>query len=342
MKIRINNAECESVEEVRMVASKDVADFIEEYLNDNDFVLAHTSGSTGEPKEVRLLKSDMRASASLTNEFFGINKASVLYLCLSTKYIAGKMMIVRALEAGAQLIEEEPSNTPLAKYDGRMLITMLACVPSQIGYLINNPEKLQIVKHLIIGGGKLNPRTERWLAEYGVNAHKTFGMTETCSHVALSEVAREDMPYKALGEVCFDVDDRQCLVINAPHLSCKQIITNDVVSLVSDTEFVWHGRFDNVINSGGVKLFPEEIERKLVGILPNVRFYVKGMPSEKWGEEPVIMLEYTSLPAGTEKHGDVQPALIEKMRKVLPPHSIPRRYIAVPKFDEASNGKIRR
>ncbi|MCF0186245.1 MAG: AMP-binding protein, partial [Bacteroidaceae bacterium] len=303
MSLKINNAQCDGVDEVRLVASKEVADFIEEYLNDKDYVVAHTSGSTGEPKEIRLLKDDMRASARLTNEFFGIGPGSVLYLCLSVNYIAGKMMIVRALEAGAEIIEEAPSNTPMAKYDGRELITMLACVPSQIGYLINNPEKLQIVKHLIIGGGKMNPRLERWLAEYGVNAYKTYGMTETCSHVALSHVAREDKSYKALGDVLFSQDQRGCLVIHAPHLMNNEIVTNDVVDLISDTEFMWLGRYDNVINSGGIKIFPEEIERKLVALLPNLRFYIKGAESEKWGEEPVIVFEYPSMPEGTEKWG---------------------------------------
>ena len=63
-----------------------------------------------------------------------------------------------------------------------------------------------MVDNLIIGGGALSERMEHWLADKGVKAYKTYGMTETCSHIALSAVSRESLPYTAIGDVTFSVD----------------------------------------------------------------------------------------------------------------------------------------
>jgi O-succinylbenzoic acid--CoA ligase len=53
-----------------------------------------------------------------------------------------------------------------------------------------------------------------------------------------------------------------CLVIDAPKISHEQIVTNDLVELINDHQFILLGRIDNVVNSG-IKLIPEQIEEKL-------------------------------------------------------------------------------
>ncbi|MGN1258532.1 MAG: AMP-binding protein, partial [Candidatus Limisoma sp.] len=146
-----------------------VDEFLAEWRNDDAFVTAHTSGSTGTPKEIRLLKADMLASARATNARFGIGAHSRLLLCLSPDYIAGKMMLVRAIEADAEIVEQKPSNEPMAGYDSNRRVSLLAVVPSQLGYLINHPEYLSLVDTVIIGGGALSERIEHWLADKGVN-----------------------------------------------------------------------------------------------------------------------------------------------------------------------------
>lgn len=340
MQLTINNHLCNSIEKIRQHSSAEVAIFIEEYFNELPYVIAHTSGSTGTPKKIHLLKEDMRASAKLTNEYFKLNSESTFYLNLSPNYIAGKMMIVRALELGAKIIEEKPSNQPLANYTDNKRISLGAFVPSQIKYLINNPEKLVLFDNIIIGGGKISNRLERWLAEQGVRAFSTYGMTETCSHVALAPMGTTPQPYTALGDITFSTDERDCLIIHSPHFSQSEIVTNDIVELLSPTQFMWCGRIDNVINTGGIKVFPETIEPIIGEIIKNVRFFITSQPSDKWGEELVLALEYTSLPEGTIKTGTIHPDFIEKMKVKLPCHAIPRYYVAINKFKETSTGKI--
>ncbi len=340
MNITIDGHKCTSLEEIKSFASEDVSEFIQEFYNGKEYIEAHTSGSTGEPKLIHLFKSDMKESAKLTNDFFGLNEYSVFYLNLSPSYIAGKMMLVRALELGASIFTEKPSNEPLSKYDSNEHISLGAFVPSQVSYLINHPEKLQLIDNIIIGGGQLSERVERWLAEKGVKAYKTYGMTETCSHVALAKVGVNGNPYTALGTITFEKDDRGCLIINHQGLLQKRFFTNDVVDLISEKEFCWQGRIDNVINTGGIKVFPEEVEPKIAGILRKARFFITSAPSEKWGQELLLAIEYSGLQEGEKKEGLISPNTIEKMKAILPEYSVPKKYIAVKKFKYTTSGKI--
>ena len=340
MQITINNKLCRSLKEIRLHSSKETAEFIEEFLSDSHYIKAHTSGSTGTPKEIHLSKKNIKASAKLTNSFFNLNQDSTFYLNLSPSYIAGKMMIARALELEAKIIDEKPSNQPIANYNQNERISLGAFVPSQIKYLLNNPEKLAMFDNIIIGGGILPQKIEKRLAEQGIRAFRTYGMTETCSHVALAPVGTTPQPYTALGNITFSTDSRNCLIIHAPHFTQQEIQTNDVVDLLSPTQFHWCGRIDNVINTGGIKVFPEKIEPLIGEIIPHARFFITSVASDTWGEEVTLVLEYSSIPDGEIRKGDIQPALIEKMKQRLPSHAVPRRYIAVKKFKETTSGKI--
>lgn len=339
MNITINNIVCKSLNDVQRCSSTKMFEFIKEFCDEKTYVIANTSGSTGRPKTTHLLKEDMRQSARLTNDFFNLNSESLFYLNLSPDYIAGKMMIVRTLELGASIIEEEPSNQPLANYYGSQ-IDLAAFVPSQIGYLINNPDKLALVRAMIVGGGKMSERLEKYVSDIGINAFASYGMTETCSHIALSPITNSKEPFTALGDVTFTTDERGCLIINAPQFSCKRIVTNDVVELLSATQFRWCGRYDNVINTGGIKVFPEDIERKIEHLFTNTRFFITSQPSEKWGEEIILAIEYKNLPEGIIKRGEIRTNFIEKLKERLPAYAIPRSYIALSHFKETDSGKI--
>ena len=272
MEFKINGKRVISLAELREVATPEFAKFVADWFDDSQFMTAQTSGSTGVPKTIQLLKSDMRASAQMTNAFFNINSNSTFLLSLSPNYIAGKMMIVRWLEAGAEMVEQTPSSNPLTQLL-QTQVTLSAMVPSQVVNILNEATslaQLSKIENMIIGGAPLDSVTEKRIVETSLNAYATYGMTETLSHVALRKVGAEDS-YFALPGVTFSQDERGCLKIDIPHLSIREVVTNDMVDLIDSTHFVWRGRFDNVINSGGVKIFPEEIE-KLIAPYVKERF----------------------------------------------------------------------
>lgn len=303
--------------------------FIDQWTDDKDYVTAHTSGSTGSPKPIRLLKDDMRLSARSTNEFFKIREGSKLVLPLSEDYIAGKMMIVRALESGADIIVEQPSRTPLQN-SLPYTVDLVAIVPQQIDGIISSPCG---IRNIIVGGAPVSPEVEQ-------NAIKsrpetswwaTYGMTETCSHVALRQFG--DEAFHAMPGITFDVDDRDCLIINNPYATWSPVITNDVVRLLSAHSFMWLGRSDNVIISGGLKIHPEKLERIISSIITDRNFYITGSASEKWGTECVLVLE-------GEYDDPLSYLLTEELKKVLSPVERPKKIVFKEQFRTTSSGKI--
>ena len=307
----------------------EVINFVEDWKAATPYMIAHTSGSTGTPKEVKLLKSDMVASAKMTCDFLGVGSNSLMALVLSPEYIAGKMMIVRAMMSDSTLWLEKSSNHPLANYNLDNKIDLLAVVPSQLDFLLSH-KRLDKVKNILIGGSPLSSVMESRLVASGVNGYVTYGMTETCSHVALRRLG-EDC-YCSMPGVKFDIDLRGCLKILCPHLSIGRIVTNDIVDLQDDTRFRWLGRYDNVINSGGIKLFPEDIEKLISSIIPNINFYFGSRKSERWGEELVMIVE---------DNLDIDHTF-ELLSTIPNPIQRPKAIIVLEELPRTTTGKIKR
>lgn len=303
-------------------------DFIKQWASDDNFIIAHTSGSTGKPKAIKLQKEDMRLSALATCYRFGIDSNSYMVSPLSANYIAGKMMIVRAIVSGSQLWIEQPSNRPLQrKYPS---IDLIPIVPSQINGLLSSPY-LDNVKNVIIGGSAIQTDAEYRLLSENINAYATYGMTETCSHVALRNIG--DNIYTALPGISFAADERGCLKIEAPQYSFKTVTTNDIVTIIDEAHFRWIGRWDNVINTGGIKVFPEEIERILSDVIYEP-FYITGTADGKWGEAVTLYIE------GNDVDTD---SLYNKITQILNnPYMIPKKIILIDKFERTDSGKIKR
>jgi O-succinylbenzoic acid--CoA ligase len=315
-----------------------VLEFLREWFSDEEYVTGHTSGSTGTPRPVALLKRDMLASAALSNDYFGITAHSTLLLCLSPAYIAGKMMIVRAALAGANLLAIDPAGDPLAALDRP--VDLAAMVPLQVETVLSAPGgegRLERVRQLLVGGAALSSALEGRLRGVATACHASYGMTETVSHVALRRVNGPGASplYAALGEIRFDVDGRGCLVVHAPHLHQRRFVTNDLARLVSPMRFEWLGRVDHVINSGGIKLSPEVIEARIAPLLSR-RFFMAAEPDERLGERVVLVIE------DHPWDEDEREALAGRLVRVLSRHERPRAFRFLPRFRETSSGKILR
>lgn len=307
--------------------------FIDEWENGKDYVVAHTSGSTGTPKEILLPKADMACSAQATIRRFGITSESRMLCPLSASYIAGKMMIVRALLSGCELIMEQPSNHPLHSDYGK--IDLMAVVPSQCHGLLQNRYAGKFLRNLIVGGAPLTYELEHALCRMPWQTFATYGMTETCSHVALRKTGSRS--YTAMPGITFSIDNRGCLIINAPEYSFGKLATNDIVELSSADSFKWLGRFDNVINSGGIKFYPEQLE-KLLEHAFDFPFFFKGMPDSKWGEAIEMIIECQDADKRTHIISQAEKACMQH----LPHHAIPKRITIVDALPRTDNGKLLR
>lgn len=305
--------------------------FIEQWRDSSPTVEAHTSGSTGAPKVIKLLKGDMRISAQATNRFFDIDSGSLLVCPLSDSYIAGKMMVVRAEVSGAQLIMESPGRMPFAKPLERT-IDLAAIVPQQIEGVINSPNRF---RHIIVGGGPVSPVEEAIALDHsrltGAQWWMTYGMTETCSHVALRRFG--SVLYECLPGITVSADSRGCMVISSEESSWGCVITNDLAEIQSPISFRWLGRIDNVVISGGKKLHPELIEPLIAPIAGTIPFFLTGRASGRWGEELVMVME------GELPDCEVE-SLYNKIRDALGHDTAPKAIIQKKQLPRTYSGKL--
>ncbi len=301
--------------------------FLKSFLDQSDSIVVPTSGSTGKPKQIKLQKEKMLNSAQATAAFFDLPPKTKALHCLSTDYIAGKMMWVRALSLGWHLDVVEPVSSPLKNMN--LYYDFAAMVPLQAQ---NSLGELHRIEKLIVGGAPISYSLEQALVKIPVSIYQTYGMTETITHIAVKKIEKHAHAYKSLPKVKLSVDDRDCLCITAPGISETRIITNDIVKLISDTEFEWMGRYDNIINSGGVKLFPEQIELKIASII-TAPFFIGGIPDERLGTKIVLFIE-----ASEPLHNIEQ--LLSKSS--LSKYETPKEILYIDGFVRTKNNKVKR
>ncbi len=310
---------------------KSTGDFLTDWLNDKDFVFVKTSGSTGVPKTIRLQKQAMVNSAIATGDFFKLEPGDKALHCLPSEFIAGKMMLIRALILGLEIDCVQPSTMPV--FDTARQYDFCAMIPLQVNHCI---DRVDTIKTIIIGGAKVSSGLISDMQSKTTSFFETYGMTETATHVALKRLNGEidHKAFTALPNVTFDKDQRDCLVILAPNIMEEALVTNDVVDLISDKEFVWLGRYDNVVNSGGLKLFPEHIESKLQNSIQE-RFIIASEPDDALGQRLILIIENPS---------DAVENIQRKIEgiKTLKKHEIPKKIYTVDAFSETDSGKVQR
>ena len=301
---------------------KSVGDFILDWFDTKSYLELNTSGTTGTPKIIRIEKQAMVNSALATGDFFNLNPGDKALHCLPTKYIAGKMMFVRSFILGLDMDFVAPSSHPLLHNDTKY--DFVAMVPLQAQ---NSLLELKNVKKMIVGGAKMSKSLEKSLLKLKTETYETYGMTETITHIAAKKIGEKY--FTILPNIKISQDDRNCLVIDAPKISNETIVTNDLVELINENQFGYLGRIDNVINSGGIKLIPEQIEDKLFNKIHS-RFFVTGIHDPVLGEKVIVVIE-----------GEKQ-ELDESTFDDLDKYEKPKEIFYVSKFIETQNGKIKR
>lgn len=306
-----------------------IGKFILEWLDGNEFISVKTSGSTGISKKITLRKEYVFNSALATVTYFDLKENTKALLCLPSEYIAGKMMLVRAMTAGWDLQTVAPEKNPLENTDD--IFDFAAMVPYQVFHSLTDLHK---VKKLIVGGGMVSSELEHQLQKVNTRVFATYGMTETISHIAVRAIngTEKSLVFSALPKVNFSQTENNCLQIHAPEISEETLITNDVVALISTTSFRFLGRADNVINTGGVKIHPEMVEEKL-SLFIQQPFIIASEKDAALGERIIIIVE-------TEKSFNLKD--FSEIFNELSTYEKPKRIYTLPQFMYTETGKIKR
>ena len=264
----------------------DVQEVLRFWLSEEDALNVQTSGSTSAPKLIQLPRTLLEHSARATLHRLGVAPGATVILFIPAKYIGGKMLLIRALIGDLAIHLYEPA-AELPELNNSF--DLVSLTPMQAARSI---QQLDRFKTILLGGGPVSEVLHEKLQGLDAQVYHTYGMTETASHVALKTLNGPDQQgyFEALPGIHFSRDDRDCLVINATAWGIPQLVTNDVVKLHGETRFTWLGRADNVVNSGGIKLYPEEIERLLAPAIDKP-FFVTGLPDVELGQKLVLLVE---------------------------------------------------
>ena len=301
---------------------RQIGDFLLSWLDDFDVVTVRTSGSTGIPKEYKLDKQHMINSAVMTGKHFDIGVEKDVLCCLPLSYIAGKMMLVRAMTLGWHLDLVEPSTMPLKKSEKCYDFTAMS--PLQVSKSL---EHLHKTRKVIIGGGAVSQKLVENLQGKQTRAYHTYGMTETASHIAVRElIPNYEESYTVLENVTIHKDSEGKLVVHAPELTKAPLTTNDLVELIGSNQFKILGRVDDVINTGSVKVHPAQVEEKLSHHISEL-FFISGETDEELGQKVILIIE------GKERD------LLGAFKK-LAKFEVPKKIHFVDKFALTHTGKM--
>ncbi len=315
--------------------------FCSEWLRGRQEFTQHTSGSTGEPKKIAINRGQMEASANFTCHALNLHQGMHALICVNVDFIAGKMMLVRCLARGMHMTIVPPGANPLLYVEASSPIDFTAMVPLQVNRILENHEtarKFELIKTVIIGGAAISENLKARLENLNSNIYATYGMTETVSHIALQKLsgAEKQEFFKAFTEVELGKDERGCLTINSILTNHRKIITNDVVDLMTSHTFRWLGRVDNVINSGGIKIQIEYLEKKIRNILAAenilLKFAITSTFNDKLGEKVIMVIE----------NKDIDKNLEKLFKKNLPGYEVPKSIIILPHLPFTASGKLDR
>lgn len=267
--------------------------FLKEWYSPKSFIEVTTSGSTGKPKSIRLEKQFVSASAQRTLIFFNLKEGDRVLHCLPEKYIAGKLMIVRALLGKLDLFVAEPTTDFLFFQNKKFRFA--AMVPAQVNKILKTPYNrawFKNIDQLLIGGSAIPLEMERQLQNISTACYSSYATTETATHIALRKVNGLNISdfYNCLENISVQLSENGCLQIFMSGLPEQPIQTTDLAELKNEKTFRILGRNDNMIISGGIKYSPEQIEKKLEPFI-EIPFLVSSLPHESLGEQLILILE---------------------------------------------------
>lgn len=321
---------------------RSICKFILDWLNPEDAILLKTSGSTGKPKILQARKSAMIASAHLTQQTFDLKADDKALLCLPADYIAGKMMVVRAFVCGLNLFTVEPSATPLRQVSNHFF-KLVSMIPLQLFQYQKTHSREECLSYfnqidtLLIGGATIPESTERFIYDLPCKSFHTYGMTETFSHIAFRNIRSGSTTYQTLSGVTVKTNADDCLVVNAPQLGIQALETTDIATIFSDKAFTLIGRASNTIHTGGVKVQPEDIERKIQAQFKQYPVLVFPSENEKLGKQVNLAVE-----ADYDEVLEQQIKAIVQNLKALNKYERPKRLLFTKPFIYTTSGKLQR
>jgi o-succinylbenzoate---CoA ligase len=307
-------------------------------LADETAVVIATSGSTGVPKGVQLSAAAMMASAAASLARIGATPGERWLCCLPTFHISGMGVLVRSLLTGTDPVLV-PSATPeVLAASGCAHVSL---VPTQLRRLLDAGASPRQVKTVLLGGAAA---ADSLLAEAGAAGWRvitTYGMSETCGGCVYAGVPLDNVQVRLGSRGRIEIAGPMLFsgYLGQPEMTEAALAdgwfhTSDLGQWRADGRLDVRGRADDVINTGGEKVVPGEVEAVLGTCEGVADVVVIGLPDPEWGEA-VTAFVVPADPGGPPQLDRLRSAV----REVLPARAAPRKLVFVPEFPLLPSGK---
>jgi len=324
--------------------TSDVLMICKQWLHGKQNFELKTSGSTGTPKTISIQRSQIEASAQATLDFFNLKAGNKVVCPLNIHVIGGQMMLYRSLIGELELYVI-PADRTLSQLDTSLVYDFMPISAVQLFEVLNNnPEKIQTLnrlQHLLIGGSSISEALQSLISrKLTCHVWQSYGMTETVSHIAMRSLhpCIEDT-YTILKGIETALDERSCLKIKGAVSNDTWIQTNDQVEKTDHNHFTFLGRTDFAVNSGGIKIQVEPIEKIIETLFAELNlhasFFIGGTADDALGEKLVLMIDTAFISEEEKTH------LINALKELLPKYHVPKEIHTV-QFDYTASGKINR
>jgi O-succinylbenzoic acid--CoA ligase len=327
-----------------------------------------TSGTTGERKGVELTFAGLAASGSAVASAIagdhppgrdGGASAGGWLCCLPVHLVAGLAVVGRAWTTGAPvtvLAGFDPGAVAEAAQQGTAFVSL---VPTMLRRLLDShPDAAARFRHILLGGGSIDPALLVRTRAAGATVSTTYGMTETWGgivhngHPLPGVELRLDIAAGEVGSSEVGSSEIAEILLRAPMLMREYRLWPEGTAAAIDPDG-WYrtgdlGRFDptaggrlwvvdrlgDVVNTGGVKVSPTEVERVLAGHPAVADVCVAGRPDPDWGQR-VVAFVVPAVAADPPALADLRAFA----REELAPAKLPREVVVVPVIPRTPGGK---
>jgi O-succinylbenzoic acid--CoA ligase len=306
-------------------------------------LIVHTSGTGGAPKFVQLDRLAIDAAVACSASALGASDGDRWLCCLPPAHVGGLLVLLRAVVLGAPVTIHPGFDAAAVAAERGSAFTSL--VPTMLGRLIAAGAELSGFRAILVGGAHLSPDLRASAEQAGASVVETYGLTETCGGVVYDGVPLPGTEMR--------IDPEGSIELRGPTLM-RGYRFDPSATAAAFTEDGWlragdageidaegrlHvvGRFDDLINTGGEKVWPDEVEAALREH-PGVRDVAAGgRPDPEWGQRVAVWV----VPADPS-----DPPTLDELRAfvatTLPRHAAPRELTLAERLPRTASGKLRR